>query len=244
MIAGRRIATDERLISPDPGRFDRVVATSAAADARLADEAVAMAERAAPRWAGLPAEERAGVLVRAAAWMRDRRDELAALMVFEAGKPWPEADADVCEAIDFCEYYAREAIRLDHGGTVQSPPGERNHLGYRGRGVAAVIAPWNFPLAIPTGMVTAALAAGNTVCFKPAEQTPAIAYRLVEALEAAGLPEGRPVLPARTRRGGRRPPGRAPGRGGHRLHRLPAGRPVHPGRRRPSSGPGSGRSSG
>ena len=122
--------------------------------------------------------------------MRDRRDELAALMVFEAGKPWPEADADVCEAIDFCEYYAREALRLERGGEVQSPPGERNDLRYRGRGVAAVIAPWNFPLAIPAGMVTAALAAGNAVCFKPAEQTPAIGYRLVEALEAGGLPPG------------------------------------------------------
>ena len=122
--------------------------------------------------------------------MRFRRDELAALMVFEAGKPWREADGDVCEAIDFCEYYAREALRLDGGGTVQSPPGERNDLRYRARGVAAVIAPWNFPLAIPTGMVTAALAAGNAVCFKPAEQTPAIASRLVEALDAAGLPPG------------------------------------------------------
>jgi RHH-type proline utilization regulon transcriptional repressor/proline dehydrogenase/delta 1-pyrroline-5-carboxylate dehydrogenase len=110
--------------------------------------------------------------------------------VFEAGKPWAEADADVCEAIDFCEYYGRQMRRLDHGGEVQSPPGEQNALRYQPRGVAAVITPWNFPLAIPTGMVTAALVTGNTVCFKPAEQTPAIAYRLVEALEASGLPPG------------------------------------------------------
>ena len=130
------------------------------------------------------------MLVRAAAWLRERRDELSALQVFEAGKPWAEADADVCEAIDFCEYYAREARRLDHGGAVQSPPGERNRLTYRARGVAAVIAPWNFPLAIPTGMVTAALAAGNAVCLKPAEQTPAVAQCLVAALEAGGLPDG------------------------------------------------------
>jgi RHH-type proline utilization regulon transcriptional repressor/proline dehydrogenase/delta 1-pyrroline-5-carboxylate dehydrogenase len=190
VIDGRRITTGERLVSVDPGRIDHVVATSACVDARLADEAVAVGSRAKAAWTSRPAEERAGVLVRAAAWLRERRDELAALEVFEAGKPWAEADADVCEAIDFCEYYAREALRLDRGGTVQSPPGERNHLGYRGRGVAAVIAPWNFPLAIPAGMVTAALAAGNAVCFKPAEQTPAIAARLVDALEAAGLPEG------------------------------------------------------
>src|SRR5439155_7009293 len=101
-----------------------------------------------------------------------------------------EADADVCEAIDFCAYYGREAVRLSEGGVVQSPPGEANSLHYRPRGVGVVIAPWNFPLAIPTGMVTAALVTGNAVCFKPAEQTPAIAYRLVEALEAGGLPTG------------------------------------------------------
>ena len=190
VVVGRRIDTDDRIVSVDPGRIDHVVATSSAADVALADEAVAVAVRAGAEWARRPAAERAEVLVGAAAWMRFRRDELAALMVFEAGKPWPEADGDVCEAIDFCEFYAREALRLDGGGTVQSPPGERNDLRYRARGVAAVIAPWNFPLAIPTGMVTAALAAGNAVCFKPAEQTPAIASRLVEALDAAGLPPG------------------------------------------------------
>jgi RHH-type proline utilization regulon transcriptional repressor/proline dehydrogenase/delta 1-pyrroline-5-carboxylate dehydrogenase len=130
------------------------------------------------------------VLFRAAEWMRTRRYELAALEVYEAGKPWAEADADVCEAIDFCEYYGREMIRLDAGGAVQSPPGEANRMRYESRGVAAVIAPWNFPLAIPTGMTTAALVAGNAVCLKPAEQTPAIAYRLVQALEAGGLPPG------------------------------------------------------
>ncbi|MEJ7584928.1 MAG: aldehyde dehydrogenase family protein, partial [Acidimicrobiales bacterium] len=127
---------------------------------------------------------------RAADWMRQRRDELGALEVFEAGKPWAEADADVCEAIDFCEYYGREALRLEHGGTVQSPPGEANRLTYQGKGVGVVIAPWNFPLAIPTGMTVAALAAGNPVILKPAEQTPAVAARLVEALTAAGLPPG------------------------------------------------------
>jgi RHH-type proline utilization regulon transcriptional repressor/proline dehydrogenase/delta 1-pyrroline-5-carboxylate dehydrogenase len=190
MIGGHRTDTDERIISVDPGDIGRVVATSARSTPQMADDAVRVATRAGYEWSRRPAEERAEVLVGAAAGLRARRDELAALMVFEAGKPWPEADADVCEAIDFCEYYAREAIRLDGGGPVQSPPGEHNRLQYRAKGVAAVIAPWNFPLAIPTGMVTAALAAGNAVCFKPAEQTPAIAQRLVEALYAAGLPAG------------------------------------------------------
>jgi RHH-type proline utilization regulon transcriptional repressor/proline dehydrogenase/delta 1-pyrroline-5-carboxylate dehydrogenase len=110
--------------------------------------------------------------------------------VYEAGKPWREADADVCEAIDFCEYYGREMLRLDGGGAVQSPPGEANALSYQGKGVGVVIAPWNFPLAIPTGMVAAAVVTGNAVVFKPAEQTPAIAGQLVEALRAGGLPSG------------------------------------------------------
>jgi RHH-type proline utilization regulon transcriptional repressor/proline dehydrogenase/delta 1-pyrroline-5-carboxylate dehydrogenase len=130
------------------------------------------------------------VLFRAAAWLRSRRVELAALEVLEAGKPWEEADADVAEAVDFCEYYGREMLRLGAGGAVQSPPGERNALHYRGKGVAAVISPWNFPLAIPTGMTVGALVAGNPVILKPAEQAPAVAARLVEALEAAGAPDG------------------------------------------------------
>jgi RHH-type proline utilization regulon transcriptional repressor/proline dehydrogenase/delta 1-pyrroline-5-carboxylate dehydrogenase len=124
--------------------------------------------------------------------MRDRRHELAALEVVEAGKPWDQSDADVCEAVDFCEYYGREIVRLDGAAAelVQSPPGESNRLSYQGKGVTAVIAPWNFPLAIPCGMVTAALAAGNPVILKPAEQTPLVAWRLVEALVAAGAPPG------------------------------------------------------
>jgi RHH-type proline utilization regulon transcriptional repressor/proline dehydrogenase/delta 1-pyrroline-5-carboxylate dehydrogenase len=122
--------------------------------------------------------------------MRARRWELAAWIVAETGKQWRESDADVAEAIDFCEYYARQMLRLDAGGTVESPPGEHNTLRYEPLGLVAVIAPWNFPLAIPCGMVVAALVAGNTVLLKPAEQTPAVAYRLVEALEAGGLPPG------------------------------------------------------
>lgn len=190
VIAGRRVRTASTITSVDPSRPGVVVATSAACGAAEADQAVEAATAAWESWRRTPAAERAGVLFRAAAWMRTRRNELAALEVFEAGKPWHEADADVCEAIDFCEYYGREMLRLEHGGVVQSPPGELNRLRYQARGVGVVIAPWNFPLAIPTGMVTAALVTGNAVCFKPAEQTPAIAYRLVEALEAGGLPPG------------------------------------------------------
>src|SRR5207302_8890814 len=127
---------------------------------------------------------------RAAALLRARKAELAALMVFEAGKPIREADADVAEAIDFCEYYGREALRLGAGVPILQAPGETNQYRYQPRGLGVVIAPWNFPLAIPCGMVTAALVTGNTVCFKPAEQTPLVAHALYEALIAGGLPPG------------------------------------------------------
>ena len=190
VIDGRPLSTDAVIGSVDPADPDRTVAVSASCSRDEAESALAAARRAWPAWRRTPARQRAAVLFRAAEWMRDRRHDLAALEVFEAGKPWADADADVCEAIDFCEYYGREMLRLDRGGAVQSPPGERNRLTYEGRGIGVVIAPWNFPLAIPTGMVTAALVTGNAVLFKPAEQTPAVAAKLVDALVAGGLPPG------------------------------------------------------
>jgi RHH-type proline utilization regulon transcriptional repressor/proline dehydrogenase/delta 1-pyrroline-5-carboxylate dehydrogenase len=120
--------------------------------------------------------------------MRERRLELTALEVRECAKPWLEADADVCEAIDFLEYYARAGIELAQGRELLQVPGERNDLRYVPRGIVAVISPWNFPLAIPCGMTSAALVTGNAVVLKPAEQSPAIAAKLVEALHAGGVP--------------------------------------------------------
>ncbi|HZA00441.1 MAG TPA: proline dehydrogenase family protein [Acidimicrobiales bacterium] len=192
LIGGERAATTDTLPSVDPAAPATVVATAAACTAADVDAAVAHASRVAGDWRHTPARERAAVLFGAAEEMRARRHEITALECFEAGKPWDQADADVCEAIDFCEYYGREMIRLDGAAAdlVQSPPGEANRLLYQGKGVAAVIAPWNFPLAIPTGMTTAALVAGNPVILKPAEQTPAVAWRLIEALLAAGAPPG------------------------------------------------------
>lgn len=190
VLDGRRRDGEGTRDSVDPGEPARVVARAAEATAAHADEAVRVAVRAQEEWGRTTAVERGRVLRGAAAWMRERRDELSARQVFEAGKPWAEADADLCEAIDFLEYYARQAVLLDRGGPVQSPPGEANRLRYRPRGVTVVIAPWNFPLAIPTGMTVAALATGNATILKPAEQTPAVAYDLVSALEAAGLPDG------------------------------------------------------
>jgi RHH-type proline utilization regulon transcriptional repressor/proline dehydrogenase/delta 1-pyrroline-5-carboxylate dehydrogenase len=189
-IGGRPLATGGEIVSVDPACPSTVVARSARCGPAEADMALATAGAAWPAWRRTPARDRAAVLFRAAEWMRARRHELAALEVFEAGKPWRDADADVCEAIDFCEYYGREAIRLDAGGAVQSPPGEHNGLRYEPRGIGVVISPWNFPLAIPAGMVAAALVTGNAVLFKPAEQTPAVASRLVDALLAGGLPAG------------------------------------------------------
>ena len=176
--------------STDPGQPDRLVAVAAGADEGDAASAVDVAAEAFPEWRDRGAAGRAEVLVGAASILRERRLELAALQVRECAKPWPEADADVCEAIDFLEYYAREALRLAEGPQLVQAPGERNEMHYAPRGVAAVIAPWNFPLAIPTGMTAAALAAGNSVAFKPAEQSPACGLMLVDALLEAGVPSG------------------------------------------------------
>jgi RHH-type proline utilization regulon transcriptional repressor/proline dehydrogenase/delta 1-pyrroline-5-carboxylate dehydrogenase len=179
----------EQIVSTDPGEPERVVALAAAATAAEASRAVAEAERGLLEWSSVPAARRAAALLSAAAWMRERRLELAALEVRECAKPWGEADADVCEAIDFLEYYARAAVALEAGAELIQVPGERNQMRYAPRGVTAVISPWNFPLAIPCGMTAAALATGNSVVLKPAEQSPGCALRLYQALRAGGVPE-------------------------------------------------------
>jgi RHH-type proline utilization regulon transcriptional repressor/proline dehydrogenase/delta 1-pyrroline-5-carboxylate dehydrogenase len=179
--------TDE-LTSEDPGRPDRTVAFSALATSEEVNEAVEAATRGFTKWSQTPAAKRAEVLVRAAAWMRERRAELAALEVRECAKPWAEADGDVCEAIDFLEFYARGAVALERGKALFQVPGERNEMRYAPRGVVAVIAPWNFPMAIPMGMTAAGLATGNSVVLKPAEQSPGCGLMVVRALREAGVP--------------------------------------------------------
>jgi RHH-type proline utilization regulon transcriptional repressor/proline dehydrogenase/delta 1-pyrroline-5-carboxylate dehydrogenase len=188
MIGGEQ-RTDADFTSTDPGQPERVVAQVAAAREDEVDQAVRTAREGFRTWSPLSARDRAEALLRAAAWLRERRLELAALEVRECAKPWPEADGDVCEAIDFIEYYARGAIELEAGRSLIQIAGERNDLRYFPRGVTAVISPWNFPLAIPCGMTTAALATGNAVVLKPAEQSPACALALVQALRAGGVPE-------------------------------------------------------
>ncbi|MFG0330003.1 MAG: proline dehydrogenase family protein [Phycisphaerales bacterium] len=154
-----------------------------------AEKALTRASAALPKWRDTSPIERANVLVRAAAIMRRRRDELAGVMIREAGKTWREADGDVCEAIDFCEYYAREAPPLFEYRRLGRFIGELDQITHEPRGVAVVIAPWNFPLAILCGMTTAALVTGNPTIMKPAEQTPGIARICYDILREAGAPE-------------------------------------------------------
>jgi RHH-type transcriptional regulator, proline utilization regulon repressor / proline dehydrogenase / delta 1-pyrroline-5-carboxylate dehydrogenase len=186
---GGQSRTGDELLSTDPGDPDRVVARAPRATERDVAAAVAEAKQGFQVWSAKSATERASALMNAAAWMRERRLELAALEVRECGKPWREADGDVCEAIDFLEYYAREAVELDRAPELLQVAGERNELSYAPRGVVAVISPWNFPLAIPCGMTAAALATGNAAVLKPAEQAPGCGLRVVQALRAGGVPD-------------------------------------------------------
>ena len=188
VLVGGDTGASDGFESTDPGAPRRIVARAGRATEADAAAAVEAAGRGFREWSARSAVERAEVLRRAAALLRERKLELAALQVRECAKPWPEADGDVCEAIDFLEYYASEAVALDEGRALVQVPGERNTMRYAPRGVTAVIAPWNFPLAIPCGMTAAALAAGNAAVLKPAEQSPGSAGALVDALRAAGVP--------------------------------------------------------
>ena len=176
--------------SVDPGLPSRVVAVAAHGGPDDAAAAIQAAADAFPEWRARSWQQRAEVLIGAAEIMRGRRLELAALAVRECAKPWAEADGDVCEAIDFLEYYARQALEIGNGAELLQVPGERNTMRYEPRGICAVIAPWNFPVAIACGMASAAFVTGNTVILKPAEQSPACGHVIVDALLQAGAPEG------------------------------------------------------
>lgn len=178
---------DRWLISTDPSCRSRIVGRATACTAEDAKLALAVAEKALPGWRGTPWTERIACLRRAAELLAGDRWRLCALLVREVGKSWREADGEVCEVIDFCRYYADQAERLAVGVRVDLP-GEINDTVYDPRGVAVVIAPWNFPLAILGGMAAAALVTGNPVVLKPAEQAPVIAHALWRHLLAAGIP--------------------------------------------------------
>jgi RHH-type proline utilization regulon transcriptional repressor/proline dehydrogenase/delta 1-pyrroline-5-carboxylate dehydrogenase len=187
-VAGEPVGKGVPFESRNPADPDEVICTVPTADGARVEQAVAGAAEAFAGWRGRSIAERAGVLLRAADEIRRRRDELAATIVLEVGKGWRDADAEVCEAVDYLEYYARQIERIGSSHATESLPGEQNELYYEPLGVAAVIAPWNFPLAIALGMTSAALAAGNTVVLKPAEQSPGIGAELHGILLRAGIP--------------------------------------------------------
>ena len=190
LIGGRAVTTQETFRSLDPSEADRVVAVIHQAGPREVEAAVDAALRAYESWRWVPAEERAALLMRAAAVLRRRRMEASAWMAFEVGKNWAEADGDIAEAIDFAEYYAREVLRYAPGLRLPAVPGEMSDYHHIPIGVVAVISPWNFPVAIPAGMALGAIVCGNTVVMKPASDSAATAHVIAGALSEAGLPAG------------------------------------------------------
>jgi 1-pyrroline-5-carboxylate dehydrogenase len=190
-VGGEDVRLETTRPSLDPSAPGRVVANFPSGGQALADRAIDAASEAFETWKAVPADERAEVLFRAADIMRRRRLELAAWMCFEVGKSWSEADADVAEAIDFCDYYAHLMLHYayDPYPLVPYEP-EINEVVYLPLGVGAIIPPWNFPLAILTGMTVAAIVAGNTTVLKPASETMTIGWKLVEVMDEAGLPPG------------------------------------------------------
>jgi len=190
VINGERVWTDKTIASINPSSPDDVVGHVAEAGIPEAERAVKAARDAFDRWSRTSFETRCRLLERAADIMHRRRYELSALEVFEVGKAWAEADGDIREAMDFCRFYAHEMRRIGRPRLTQHVLGEESYQHYWPRGVALIIAPWNFPMAILCGMTTAALVTGNTVIIKPAEQSAVIGAMLMEIFEEAGVPRG------------------------------------------------------
>ncbi|HTA41818.1 MAG TPA: L-glutamate gamma-semialdehyde dehydrogenase [Bryobacteraceae bacterium] len=188
LIGGEQVRTAEKLNSTNPARPGEIVGIHQKATPQLASRAVETAFRNFPVWSATPAEDRVRILLKAASLIRERKFEFNAWLVFESGKTWPEAEAEVSEAIDFCEYYAREMLRLAGPHPVVQLTGESDEMRYLPLGVGVVIPPWNFALAILCGMTVAALVTGNTVVIKPSSETPTIAAVFAETLLEAGFP--------------------------------------------------------
>ncbi|MFH1748433.1 MAG: L-glutamate gamma-semialdehyde dehydrogenase [Planctomycetota bacterium] len=189
-IGDKRIETDQKITSIMPANTDTVVGYVSKASQDHAQQAIATAGETFKTWRRVDPETRARILFKAAAIMRRRLYELSAWMCFEESKSWIEGYADVCETIDFLDFYGREMIRLGGAQQVTPFPGEDNELRYIPLGVGVVIPPWNFPLAICCGMTSAAIVTGNTVVLKPASASPVIAAKMAEIFEEAGLPPG------------------------------------------------------
>lgn len=190
VIGGERIMTGRTFDSINPARKTEVVGRFQKANAELTRLAVERADETFKTWSRTPPKERAALLFRVAALLRERKHEFSAWMIHEVAKTWPEADGDTAEAIDFCEFYAREMLRYDEPQPLVKIEGEENALWYIPLGVGVVIPPWNFPLAIMAGMTVASVVTGNTVVLKPSSDAPTIAYKFFELLEEAGMPPG------------------------------------------------------
>jgi 1-pyrroline-5-carboxylate dehydrogenase len=190
VIGGRHTPLANKFHSTNPANPSEIVGTHYEATAADTEAAIAAAREAFPQWSRKPAIERVSLLLKAADIIRKRHFDFCAWLTFEVGKNWAEADADVGECIDFLEFYAREALRLDGATTPIQFPGEKNLLRYIPLGVGAVIPPWNFPFAIMAGMTAASIVTGNTVVLKPSPDAPTIAARFLEVLEECGLPAG------------------------------------------------------
>ncbi|HEY2845073.1 MAG TPA: aldehyde dehydrogenase family protein, partial [Bryobacteraceae bacterium] len=190
VIGGKRSRTTEKIRSLNPARPAEVVGVHQKAGREHVEPAMEAALAAFASWKNVAVKDRAGLLLRTAEIIRKRKPEFNAWMILEVGKNWDEAEADTCEAIDFCEFYARLALRMDQAEPAVQLPGERDALRYIPLGVGAVISPWNFPLAIMCGMTVASVVCGNTVVLKPSSDSPSISAKFFEALEEAGLPPG------------------------------------------------------
>jgi len=190
IIGGENIKTTAKIKSINPAHPAEVVGIHQRAEKEHVEPAMKAALAAFETWKFTSVEERVSVVMRTAQILRERKFEFNAWLVFEVGKNWAEADGDVAETIDFCEFYAREAMRLDQARPPVQLPGERDQLRYIPLGVGAVIPPWNFPCAIMAGMTVASIVTGNTVILKPSSDSPTIAARFMEALQEAGLPDG------------------------------------------------------
>ena len=182
VIGGQRQRTSEKIRSLNPAHPSEIVGVHQKTTEDHVEPAMQAALKAFDSWKNAPARERADLIFRVANLLRRRKFEFNAWMVLEVGKNWDEAEADTCEAIDFCELYARTALHLDQTEPIIQLPGERDLLRYIPLGVGAVISPWNFPLAIMCGMTVASVVCGNTVVLKPSSDSPTIAAKFFEAL--------------------------------------------------------------
>src|SRR5262252_7110077 len=189
IIGGKRVRTTDKIRSINPAKPSAVVGIHQKAGKEHVEPAMNAALEAFETWKYTSVEERASLLFRTADLLRERKMEFMAWLVFEVSKNWAEADADISETIDFCEFYSREALRLAKAETSVQLPGEHDTLLYIPLGVGAVIPPWNFPCAIMAGMTLASIVCGNTVVLKPSSDSPTIAAKFVELLEEAGMPE-------------------------------------------------------